>query len=548
MHSYAFPCGCSFPIIGEAKYNFQIPRLKIDLYKISYTCEAAWDIIRTGNTVGVFQVETNLGQSWSKKISPDKIEHLSAIGAVLRPGCLRAITNGKSMTARYADRKNNREEVTSYHPVVDECLKETYNLLVYQEQAMALAVKVAGFSLEEADNLRKAIGKKLASEMAKVKTMFYEKAKIVNILTDSQIEEVFGWIQESQKYSFNASHSLCYSLISYWTAFAKAHGPEAFYTAWLQKSIGQQDGEEDIVKLSNNAMNQNIPIKPPTILKEKDNFYTNGQEIVFGLVNIKGVGSSVVKKLHEALRKAEGELGISFSQMNWLQFLMYVSPSVNSKAMIAMIMAGALDCFKLSRTQMKYEYEKFSIINDNELQQLKSKTKGFNQTLIEVLRLYSTTRKQGGVVANERRLTTFLEIVKTIENPPFSLYDNMNKVLENEKRLLGVALTYNVGDSINNDAVNCSCLQFIEGKPLQEFILGVEILDVRPYNMKGKNLGRQMYFVEVSDGSQNLTCTIFPDQFDQYGSLVTKGNRVLFFGKRDAKYSSSLTVQKVVQA
>jgi hypothetical protein len=205
MTNYTFPCGCSFPIIGEAKHKFEIPRLKIDLYNIPYACEAAWDIIRTGNTTGIFQVETPLGQSWSKKVSPDNLEHIGAIGAILRPGCLRSITDGKSMTAHYADRKNDREEVKSYHPIVDACLRETYNLLVYQEQAMAIAVAVAAFSLEEADNLRKAMGKKLASEMAKVKLKFFEKAKIAAILNDAQIEEVFGWIQESQRYSFNKS-------------------------------------------------------------------------------------------------------------------------------------------------------------------------------------------------------------------------------------------------------------------------------------------------------------------------------------------------------
>jgi len=205
MNEFKFDCGCSFPILGPATQKFDIPRLKIDFYNIKYTCEATWDIIRTGNTVGVFQLETKLGQDWSKRVSPDNLEHLGAIGAILRPGCLKAITDGKSMTAHYADCKNHREEVKLYHPIVDECLKETYNLLVYQEQAMALAKEVAAFSLEEADNLRKAMGKKLASEMAKVKTMFKEKGLQAAILTEAQLDEVFGWIQESQRYSFNKS-------------------------------------------------------------------------------------------------------------------------------------------------------------------------------------------------------------------------------------------------------------------------------------------------------------------------------------------------------
>lgn len=549
MSEFVFDCGCSFPVIGPPTQKFEIPRLKVDFYKIPYTCEATWDIIRTGNTVGVFQLENKLGQDWSKRVSPDNLEHLGAIGAILRPGCLKAITDGKSMTAHYADRKNNREETTSYHPVVDNCLKETHNLLVYQEQAMALAKDVAAFSLEEADNLRKAMGKKLASEMAKVKTMFKEKGLQAGILTETQLDEVFGWIQESQRYSFNKSHSIEYGLVSYWTAFAKAHGTQAFYTAWLKESVGQQDGEKDVIKLTANAMTQKIKVNTPTILTIKDNFYTDGEQIYFGLINIKGVGASVVKKLHEAIQKAESELGIPLAQMTWIQFLVYVSGSINSKALLAMIMAGALDHFKLSRTQMKYEYEKFLVINDNELQQIKDKATFYNQPLLDFLRPFCMTRKNGGVVANERRLATFADIIKTLEKPPFDLKDSPNKILENERRLLGVALTYNVGDSISNGAVNCSCYEFAEGKPLDAFVLGVEILDVRPYNIKrGKQIGKQMYYLDVSDGTTNMpNCTVFPDTFDEYGSLITKGNRVLLFGKRDSKFNS-FNVQKVMQA
>jgi len=345
------------------------------------------------------------------------------------------------------------------------------------------------------------------------------------------------------------SHSIEYGLVSYWTAFAKAHGSHAFYTAWLKESIGQQDGEKDVIKLTANAMTQKVKINTPTILTNKDNFYTDGKEIWFGLINIKGVGASVVRKLHEASKKAEEEIGVSLKDMSWIQFLVYVSGSINSKAMLAMIMAGALDHLKMSRTQMKYEYEKFLVINDNELGLIKSKATNYNMALVEFLRPFCKTRKNGGVVANERRLGTFEDIIKTLDKPPFDLADSPNKILENERRLLGVALTYNVGDSIANDAVNCSCYEFAEGKPLDSFVLGVEILDVRPYNIKrGKQTGKQMYYLDVSDGTTNMpNCTVFPDTFDEYGSLITKGNRVLLFGKRDSKFNS-FNVQKVIQA
>ncbi len=203
MEKYIFPCGCELPILGPPVGKSKIPRVKIDFYHLNLKCPGTWKLLQDGLTQGIFQVETQLGRQWCKKILPNAINDMAAIGSLVRPGCLRALTNGKSMTQHYADRKNNNEEVASFHPIIDECLKDTYNLLVYQEQAIAITVKAAGFSEAEADNLRRAIGKKIASEMAKVKTMFIEKAETFKVLTKEQAEEVFGWIEQSQRYSFN---------------------------------------------------------------------------------------------------------------------------------------------------------------------------------------------------------------------------------------------------------------------------------------------------------------------------------------------------------
>ena len=203
MEKFKFDCGCEFDIIGPAKHKFTIPRLKIDLYNLREDCPKTWELVKSGKTQGVFQVESQLGQTWSKKVSPDNIDELGAIGALVRPGCLKSISEGKSLTEHYADRRNGREAVKSFHPVVDECLKNTYNVMVYQEDAIRLASTIAGFTLEEADQLRKAIGKKIASEMSKLKTLFLEKALALGIVSKEQAEEVFDWIEKSQRYSFN---------------------------------------------------------------------------------------------------------------------------------------------------------------------------------------------------------------------------------------------------------------------------------------------------------------------------------------------------------
>ena len=136
---------------------------------INYNDEKTWQLFSEGKTKGIFQLESNLGKSWSKKVAPTNIEELSALIAIIRPGTLKAYVDGKSMTQHYVDRKHGREEVTYLHPSLEEILKPTYGVLVYQEQSMRIAQKIAGFNLQDADLLRKAIGKKKADVMNQVK-------------------------------------------------------------------------------------------------------------------------------------------------------------------------------------------------------------------------------------------------------------------------------------------------------------------------------------------------------------------------------------------
>lgn len=200
---YRFPCGCQWPVVGPAPRDGALPLMDVDDENLPF-CPATWELLARGNTKGVFQLESSLGRTWTKKLKPESGEHIGALGAILRPGCLRAVdADGVSMTQHFCRRKNNQEDVPSYHPAIDRILAPTQGCLVYQEQAMQIAQAVAGFNLQDADSLRKAIGKKLAEEMAKCKKMFMEGAAKAGIITTEQAEEVFGWIEKSQRYGFN---------------------------------------------------------------------------------------------------------------------------------------------------------------------------------------------------------------------------------------------------------------------------------------------------------------------------------------------------------
>lgn len=209
---YRFPCGCEWPILEDAKEEGLLPLLDIDVELAPQDCPAVFALLATGQTKGVFQLESPLGRQWTKRLRPENVEHMGALSAILRPGCLNNIDeDGVSTTEHFIRRKNGMEEVPPYHPDVDTVLWPTYNLMVYQESAMAISRVVAGFTEEEADALRKAAGKKLASEMSKVEAMFMEGVKKSGVVTEEQGREIFAWIKESQRYVFNRclhKHSL----------------------------------------------------------------------------------------------------------------------------------------------------------------------------------------------------------------------------------------------------------------------------------------------------------------------------------------------------
>ena len=176
----------------------------IDITQISLTDKRTWDLICAGHTKGVFQLETHLGKHWCKEAKPRNIEELADVISVIRPGTLKAIEEGKSMTQRYVDRKHNVEPVKSLYEPIDKVIASTYNIIIYQEQAMQIAQVMAGFTESQADTLRKAIGKKKADLMRQVKGEFIEGC-LSQGHTQENADRIFDIIEKSNRYSFNKS-------------------------------------------------------------------------------------------------------------------------------------------------------------------------------------------------------------------------------------------------------------------------------------------------------------------------------------------------------
>jgi DNA polymerase III alpha subunit len=255
------------------------------------------------------------------------------------------VVHNSGMTQEYVDIKFRKKEQTYLHPSLKPILESTYGCLVYQEQAIRMAVEIAGFNLEEADNLRKAMGKKSTELMSKAEKQFIEGCKKMGIIARTVAEEVFGWIRKSQRYSFNKSHAQSYGELAYQTAWLKTHFPYQFFVSYLIYSQFKGDPKEEIYKLVQDARLFGIKIFPPDIRRKNIQFEITTQPekgISFGLGHIKGVGQSAINKI-----VGSGEKTLK----NWPEFLASI-PDLHRNVGIALIKSGACDCYNYSRSEM----------------------------------------------------------------------------------------------------------------------------------------------------------------------------------------------------
>lgn len=202
---FTMDCGCRFPISNEVKKDLGdgIPSLEINFDEINLQCPKTYELLASGKTLGVFQLEKSLGQGWSKRLVPINIEEIAALISILRPGTLQAKLDGKSMSQHYVDRKHLREEFEPIDESIRDITNETYSIIIFQEESMLIAQRVAGFNLQQADQLRKAMGKKDAELMAKTRIEFIDGCKTVGIISDEKANEIFDIIEKSNRYSFN---------------------------------------------------------------------------------------------------------------------------------------------------------------------------------------------------------------------------------------------------------------------------------------------------------------------------------------------------------
>ncbi len=303
-----------------------------DISKIPLDDAATYKYICENSTKGIFQMESGGFEKMIHQMKPDRIEDLIAAVALYRPGPMDIIPN-------YIRRKHGKEPIEYEHPWMSEILSETYGLMVYQEQVMQISRKLAGFSMGQADGLRKAMGKKIAAKMAEAKVKFIAGAKD-NGIPEETAQLIFDHMEKFASYGFNKSHAACYGYISYQTAYLKTHYPTEFLTALITSEAG--DATKVFMYISD-AREHGIKVYLPDINKSFNNFSIEENAIRYGFGAVKNVGEAAVDEIIK-----EREKNGDFKSL--IDFTSRMSQSkVNSRAMEFLIKAGAFDFTGINR-------------------------------------------------------------------------------------------------------------------------------------------------------------------------------------------------------
>jgi DNA polymerase III alpha subunit len=507
-----------------------------------YNDEKTWDLFKEGRTKGIFQLESNLGRAWSKRLQPTNIEELSALIALIRPGSLKAISDGKSMTQHYVDRKSGLDIIKYLHESLTDILETTKGVLIYQEQSMRIAQDLAGFNLQEADVLRKAIGKKKADLMAKIKTDFLAGCEKAGKVGKETAEEIFGWIEKSSRYSFNKSHAVCYAINSYKSAWYKANYTKQFFLSYLTYANEKQDPHQEVYELVSEAKLFDIEVSLPTLSKWSKNFFIDKNKLFFGIKDIKSLtgvnGDKVIAALEEYAVK----------NFSWMDILIKLSPYMNSTGFKALCSIGFFSTKKTGVTRNKALYE-YLIFKNLTKAELKWVTENYDskkwKTLTECFIDLAPTKKEGGGTSKADRKQIIENEIHFLENPPYDLADDPEWIIEQEKKYLGCPISLSRVESSDTSHSNTTCKQILDGKNGKDICIVANISRYNEYKCKkGKSAGELMAFLTLEDETCSIdNVVIFPTVRSKYKFILQEGVNLLFCG--EVEKNGSFIVNKI---
>ena len=453
-------------------------------------------LFQEGRTKGVFQFESGGMVDVLRKSRPTRFEDLAALNALYRPGALDA-----GMVDEFVKRKNGQSKPKYLVPVMKEILEETYGVIVYQEQVMQIAQRVAGYTLGQADLLRKAMGKKILAMMVAEREKFVAGA-LANGYDKKKANEVFDYIEPFARYGFNKSHSVAYALVAYQTAWLKVHYPRHFMAALMTSEMDRTDA---VVKFINEAAQMGIKILPPDINESNYAFTVVGPNIRFGLGAVKGVGQGAIESILEARRRVG-----RFKSL--LEFCEHVDlRACNKKVIEALIKSGSFDSFGLSRRAL---FESIDPTADSAQRTKDEKERG-QSSLFGML---------GGGQAPMPVPDSRGRLSSTEEWPE-------DEKLKNEKETLGFYIT---GHPLNKYAeelklfangVNTETLYHYVDETVN--IGGIISQMKRSKIKKGPNEGKIMAKFVLDDQFGSVDVVVFSDLYAKYAKWLENGVAVL---------------------
>ena len=466
---------------------------KINIEKIPLDDPKVYKLFAKGLTTGVFQFESSGMREFLKKLKPTAIEDLIAMNALYRPGPMKNIDD-------FISRKGGKKKIKYSHPSMEPILEETYGIIVYQEQVMQIAHEIAGFSLAEADIMRRAMGKKIKKLMDELKVKFVEGANKKNKISSTKAEDIYELIEKFAQYGFNKSHSTAYAYVAYQTAWLKAHYPAEFMSANLTSEMSNMDR---VVILINECRKLKIDVDPPDINVSDINFRpVNNKTISFGLNAIKNVGTKALEQIIEA-RNEYGEFNTIFDFTSNVNL-----KSVNRKVLESLNMAGALDALEGNRLQ-KHNSIDTALKYGQTIQQNKS-------------------RNQVDLFGSDNLGSPDLSIVPQLNQ---SEEWAENTLLENEKEVLGIYLSGHPLLKYADELEEFSNYDFTDkvvANNEKTVRIGGSISELKMHFDRKNN---QMAFFKLECLGGQVEILTFSDTFSKYRSLIANDAVVFVKGK-----------------
>jgi DNA polymerase-3 subunit alpha len=458
------------------------------------------------NPHGLFQIEADTNFKVCKKVKPKNLEELSGVLALARPGALQFVDKYAAHT--------NFQQSESIHPFFDDILKDTGGVALYQEQLMRMANKI-GFTLDEAEILRRIVGKKKTEEIKAWKNKIEDMIKKNKL--PKEVGEIFWRIlEDSANYSFNKSHSLAYAALAACTVYLKFNYPKEFFLSLLRMTRHEPDPIGEISKIQKEMGAFNIKLLRPHIIKSEMDFSIEGEDLRFGLLSVKGISDKSIEKLNSFRSKYSNKFEI---------FQAAEESNLNIGVLCSLIQAGALTGFKQSRSKVVLEAQLWNILNSKEKKYAILFADKFDYDLIKIIKHLNTfTDEKNKVIIKSSRLDT----IKVRYEPYLKIY-NQNSKSESfanwyyEKKLLGYTYEKSLKDIFTEKRENLLSLNEVIDSEVNTKVAFVgQVMDL--YSGISKNEKKTRFLrVKISDETNEFNVLMFNDRIDNNKTL--NGNR-----------------------